>query len=285
MSTLSWETSRFRIDLSRPQVMGIVNLTPDSFSDGGQNASVRAALARCERLIGHGADLLDLGAESSRPGATPLAESDELARLLPVLKEAVHLGVPISVDTYKPRVMQAVLDLGADIINDIWALRWRDDAGVSGVQVVAQHPACGICLMHMHGEPMTMQTAPMHGDVLAQVLAFLRARVTVLQAAGVAAERIAVDPGIGFGKTRAQNFDLLARQTALRQIGLPLLVGWSRKSSLAHMNPQSAPLAAGERLVPSVTACVLAVQRGAHVVRVHDVLETVQALKVVASAR
>ena len=285
MSTLSWETSRFRIDLSRPQVMGIVNLTPDSFSDGGQNASVRAALARCERLIGHGADLLDLGAESSRPGATPLAESDELARLLPVLKEAVHLGVPISVDTYKPRVMQAVLDLGADIINDIWALRWRDDAGVSGVQVVAQHPACGICLMHMHGEPMTMQTAPMHGDVLAQVLAFLRARVTVLQAAGVAAERIAVDPGIGFGKTRAQNFDLLARQTALRQIGLPLLVGWSRKSSLAHMTPQSAPLAAGERLVPSVTACVLAVQRGAHVVRVHDVLETVQALKVVASAR
>ncbi len=285
MSTLSWETSRFRIDLSRPQVMGIVNLTPDSFSDGGQNASVCAALARCERLIGHGADLLDLGAESSRPGATPLAESDELARLLPVLKEAVHLGVPISVDTYKPRVMQAVLDLGADIINDIWALRWRDDAGVSGVQVVAQHPACGICLMHMHGEPMTMQTAPMHGDVLAQVLAFLRARVTVLQAAGVAAERIAVDPGIGFGKTRAQNFDLLARQTALRQIGLPLLVGWSRKSSLAHMTPQSAPLAAGERLVPSVTACVLAVQRGAHVVRVHDVLETVQALKVVASAR
>ena len=285
MSTLSWETSRFRIDLSRPQVMGIVNLTPDSFSDGGQNASVRAALARCERLIGHGADLLDLGAESSRPGATPLAESDELARLLPVLKEAVHLGVPISVDTYKPRVMQAVLDLGVDIINDIWALRWRDDAGVSGVQVVAQHPACGICLMHMHGEPMTMQTAPMHGDVLAQVLAFLRARVTVLQAAGVAAERIAVDPGIGFGKTRAQNFDLLARQTALRQIGLPLLVGWSRKSSLAHMTPQSAPLAAGERLVPSVTACVLAVQRGAHVVRVHDVLETVQALKVVASAR
>lgn len=285
MSHLYWQTSRFQIDLSRARVMGIVNLTPDSFSDGGQNASVRDALTLCERLIEQGADMLDLGAESTRPGAMPLGQADELTRLLPVLKEAVHLGVPISVDTYKPGVMQAALDLGADIINDIWALRWQDGDAVSGVQLVAQHPNCGVCLMHMHGEPMTMQAAPMQGEVLPQVLAFLRSRATALHNAGVALERIAVDPGIGFGKTVAQNFDLLTQQAALCQLGLPLLSAWSRKSSLAHMTPQSAPLSVGERLIPSVTAALLAVQRGARVIRVHDVLETVQALTVLERAR
>ncbi|HCY14555.1 MAG: dihydropteroate synthase [Curvibacter sp. GWA2_64_110] len=285
-----WLTSRFSIDLSRPQVMGIVNVTPDSFSDGGQHASTSAALAHCEQLLKEGADILDIGGESTRPGAPPVPLAEELARVLPVVRAAVKLGVPVSVDTYKPQVMQAVLDLGADIVNDIWALRWRDTPdGLDGRQVVARHPACGVCLMHMHREPQTMQAAPMEGDVVPQVLSFLERAAQDLQGLGVEKTRVVLDPGIGFGKTVAQNFALLARQAELLAAGYPLLAGWSRKSSIgAVASPPpgtSLPEGVHERMVPSVAAALLAVERGAAVVRVHDVLPTVQALKVLAAIK
>jgi dihydropteroate synthase len=282
---MHWQTSRFSIDLSTPKVMGIVNVTPDSFSDGGAFATRDAALAHCERLVEDGADLLDIGGESTRPGAIALPVEDELERVLPVVRHAITLGVPVSVDTYKPQVMQAVLDLGADIINDIWALRWRDDGGgSSGVDVIRQHPQCGVCLMHMHRNPQTMQLAPMEGDVVPQVLSFLEHVTQDLRGLGVEKTRICIDPGIGFGKTVQQNFSLLARQSDLLALGYPVLAGWSRKSSLAAVTARSlaaaATLGIRERLVPSVTAALLAVQNGAHIVRVHDVKETVQALKV-----
>ncbi len=282
---MQWQTARFQIDLTRPQVMGIVNITPDSFSDGGRFASPEAALRHCERLLQEGADLLDIGAESSRPGATPLPLEVELTRILPVLREAVKLGVPISVDSYKPQVMQAVLDLGADIINDIWALRWRPAQGVpNGQQVIARHPSCGVCLMHMQGEPLTMQVAPMAGDVVPKVLFFWKHVTQELLALGVKSDRMVVDPGIGFGKTVAQNFALLARQRELLEAGFPLLVGWSRKSSLAAVAACSVtPVASAcgaDRLAPSIAAAMLAVQRGARIVRVHDVRQTVQALEI-----
>jgi len=285
-----WQTTRFRLDLSRPRVMGIVNVTPDSFSDGGQHASTAAALAHCEQLLKEGADILDIGGESTRPGAPRVPLAEELARVLPVVRDAVKLGVPVSVDTYKPQVMQAVLDLGADIINDIWALRWRDAPdGLDGRQVVAQHPACGVCLMHMHREPQTMQAAPMEGDVVPQVLAFLERAALDLRGLGIDATRIVLDPGIGFGKTVAQNFALLVRQAELLAAGYPLLAGWSRKSSIGAVAspPPGTALPAGvhERMVPSVVAALLAVERGAAIVRVHDVLPTVQALQVLAAIK
>lgn len=286
---MMWTTSRFEIDLRTPRVMGIVNVTPDSFSDGGQYSGVRDAMAHCERLLRDGADMLDIGGESTRPGAPPLSLQDELARVLPLVKEAVCLGVPISVDTYKPRVMQAVLDLGADIINDVWALRWRHpDQPLTGAQVIAQHPRCAVCLMHMHLEPQTMQIQPMVGDVVPQVRLFLERSAKELIGLNVDRARILLDPGIGFGKTVAQNFSLLARQRELLAAGYPLLLGWSRKSSLAAMGALGSdtdPLSAQQRMIPSVAAALLAVERGASVVRVHDVKETVQALKVLQAAR
>ncbi len=270
-----WQTSRFNIDLSRPRVMGIVNVTPDSFSDGGRHAGAGSALAHCEQLIRDGADILDIGGESSRPGAPPLPLEEELARVVPVVREAVKLGVPVSVDTYKPGLMQAVLDLGADIINDIWALRQT-----GALEVIARHAACGVCLMHMHREPQTMQAEPMEGDVLPQVLEFLARRTSALLAAGVNRNRIVWDAGTGFGKTVAQNFALLARQAELLQAGYPVLAGWSRKSSLGAVTG----LEVQDRLAPSIAAALLAVQRGASIVRVHDVKETVAALKVLQAA-
>ena len=281
-----WQTTRFHIDLAQPKVMGIVNATPDSFSDGGQYANTSAALAHCEQLLRDGAHILDIGAESTRPGARPLSADQELARLLPVLRAAVTLGVPISVDTYKPQVMQAALDMGVDIVNDIWALRWTDPAyPLSGPAVVAQHPSCGVCLMHMHREPQTMQTETMQGDVVQQVLSFLERSAQSLCALGIEKSRIVLDPGVGFGKTVAQNFALLARQAVFLDLGYPLLVGWSRKSSLAGMAIGPEVLAAQQRLVPSVAAALLAVERGARIVRVHDVRETAQALKVWSAAQ
>ncbi len=268
---MHWQTTRHLIDLSCPRVMGIVNVTPDSFSDGGRHASAQSALAHCEKLLADGADILDLGAESSRPGIEPVTLEEELSRLLPVLRDAATLGVPVSVDTYKPEVMRRALDLGADIINDIWALRQPGAA-----DLVAAHARCGICLMHMHGEPRSMQRSPMEGDAVPSVAAFLAQASRSLRARGVDAARIAWDPGIGFGKTVEQNFALLGRQNELLTAGYPLLVGWSRKSSLGSVTG----LPVGERLAPSIAAALLAVERGAHVVRVHDVKETVAALKV-----
>lgn len=274
-----WQTSRFRIDLSTPQVMGILNLTPDSFSDGGQWLSVNDALARAQQMLKDGAHMLDVGGESTRPGAPAVSLQEELSRVMPVLKELVHLGVPISIDTYKSAVMQAALDLGVDIVNDIWALR---QAGA--LQVVASHPACGVCVMHMHRDPQSMQTQPMLGDVWPEVLAFLQARCQALENSGVHAERVLVDPGIGFGKTQAQNFSLLARQSELLSLGYPVLAGWSRKSALAQVihGVLDAP---SDRASASVAAAVLAIERGASVVRVHDVKETAQAVRVITLLR
>ncbi|MGJ7579145.1 dihydropteroate synthase [Variovorax sp. RHLX14] len=267
-----WRTTRFVIDLTQPVVMGIVNVTPDSFSDGGVHASTRAALAHCERLIADGAHILDIGGESTRPGSPAVPLVEELVRVLPVVRAAVSLGVPISIDTYKPEVMRAVLDLGADIVNDIWALRQP-----GAMDAVARHPSCGVCLMHMHRDPQTMQVAPMDGDVVPAVIDFLTEAMRKLRCLGVDATRIVLDPGIGFGKTVAQNFALLARQQELSDIGCPVLAGWSRKSSLGAVT--GIENAAG-RMVPSVAAALLAVERGAAIVRVHDVRETVAALSV-----
>ena len=266
-----WQTSRFAIDLARPQVMGIVNVTPDSFSDGGRHGSTAAALRHCEQMLKQGADILDIGGESTRPGSPAVPLDEELSRVVPLVREAVTLGVPISVDTYKPEVMRAVLDLGADIVNDIWALRQPGAAAA-----VAAHPQCGVCLMHMHRDPQTMQQAPMDGDVVFQVLSFLELQAHNLLALGVEKTRILLDAGIGFGKTVEQNFALLARHSELLAAGYPLLAGWSRKSSLGAVTG----LEVDQRMVPSVAAAVLAVERGASVVRVHDVRETVAALAV-----
>lgn len=267
----TWRTARYEIALELPQVMGIINVTPDSFSDGGVHADARAALQHAERLLEEGAAILDVGAESTRPGSAVVPQEEEWRRLQPVLRELVQWGVPISVDTYKADTMRAALDLGADIINDVWALRQP-----GAVEVVARHPQCGVCLMHMHGEPQTMQLAPMHGDVPSQVLAFLQERMQALLNEGVARQRIVLDPGIGFGKTVQQNFALLAVQQDWQPLGLSWLVGWSRKSSLGAVTGREV----GQRQSASVAAAVLAVQQGARVVRVHDVAATVDALKV-----
>lgn len=269
---MQWTTSRFTIDLDTPKVMAIINVTPDSFSDGGQHDNTSSALRHCEQVLKEGAHILDIGGESTRPGSPAVPLEAELQRVIPVVREAVKLGVPVSVDTYKPEVMQSVLDLGADIVNDIWALR-----RAGALEVVAAHPRCGVCLMHMHRDPQTMQVAPMHGSVVAPVRQFLGDRAVALQTRGVDPGRIVLDPGIGFGKSVQQNFELLANQSALGQLPYPWLVGWSRKSSLGAVTGRATPV---ERLSASVVAAVLAVERGASVVRVHDVKETVDGLAV-----
>ena len=267
------QTSRFRIDLTRPRVMGIVNVTPDSFSDGGRYAQADAARAHCDRLVEQGADILDIGGESTRPGARLPDTAEQLARVLPVLRHAVTLGVPVSVDTADPVVMGEALALGVDILNDVRALQ-----APGALAVVAAHAAAGVCLMHMQGEPGSMQVAPHYDndDVVAAVAAFLAERRDAALAAGVARERIMLDPGIGFGKTPEHNLALARQQHRLLQLGCPLLLGWSRKSTLGQLTGR--PVA--ERVAASVAAALAAVHRGAAIVRVHDVAETVDALKV-----
>jgi dihydropteroate synthase len=273
--SMLWQTSRFQIDLTRVRVMAIVNLTPDSFSDGGRFAGAAAALEHCEQLLAEGADILDIGGESSRPGAQPVSLQQELDRVMPVLAGALKLGCPVSVDTTKPEVMRAALEMGADIINDIGALRAE-----GAMQAVSEHPGCGVCLMHMRGEPRSMQAQPEYGDVVTEVSAFLRERLQALQGAGVAAERIVLDPGIGFGKSVEHNLELLRRQRELLALGRPLLLGWSRKSTLGAVTGRPV----SERLAASVAAALAAVQRGASIIRVHDVAATADALKVWRSA-
>jgi dihydropteroate synthase len=269
---MHWQTNRFVIRLDRPQVMGIVNATPDSFFDGGRHAQVSAAMAYCEQLLQEGADILDIGGESTRPGAQQPGLEEELARVLPVLRHAVRLGVPVSVDTSRPEVIRAALDLGVDIINDVRALAWPD-----ALATVAAHPRCGVCLMHMQGEPGAMQQAPVYAvDVVAEVTTWLRQRVGQVQDAGVSLDRIAIDPGIGFGKTAEHNWSLLQRQEELLALGRPMLLGWSRKSTLGALTGRPVD----QRLAASVVAALASVQRGAQVVRVHDVAATVDALKV-----
>jgi len=269
---MHWQTARFNIDLSRPRVMGIVNMTPDSFSDGGQHGSASAGAAQCERLVAQGADILDIGGESTRPGASPVPLEEELARVLPVLRHALTLGVPVSVDTSRPEVMRAALDLGVDIVNDVRSL-----CRPGALQVLADSPRAGVCLMHMRGEPDTMRIEAElgYGDVVQAVCSFLAERVRDCESKGIARARLAIDPGIGFAKTAAHNLHLLRHQAALCALGLPVLAGWSRKGTLGQITGR--PVA--DRLAASVAAALIAVQRGAHVVRVHDVAPTVDALK------
>ncbi len=271
MTPIIWRTSRFEIDLTQPRVMGIVNVTPDSFSDGGQHADAKSAMAHCEQLLTEGADILDIGGESSRPGAMPLPLDEELRRVLPVLRHAVSLNVPVSVDTYKPEVMREALNLGADIVNDIYALRQP-----GALDVVASHATCGICVMHMRGAPASMQQHLASGSVIDEVREFLAERLRVLDAHAVSRTRVVLDPGVGFGKSVEHNFELLRRQRELVELGSPLLVGWSRKSSLGAISGRPA----NERGTLSVAAALAAVQLGARVIRVHDVADTVDALKI-----
>jgi len=253
--------------------MGVVNVTPDSFSDGGRYLDPAAAVAHARALVDEGADIVDVGAESSRPGARGVSSDEELSRLVPVLEGLSDLPVPVSVDTAKPEVMHAALRAGASMINDITAL-----TAPGALDVVAPTGAA-ICLMHMQGEPRTMQREPSYRDVLAEVAAFLEERVAAAERAGIARERIVVDPGFGFGKTVAHNFELLRNLGRFTEIGLPVLAGWSRKSTLGAITGRSAD----DRLAGSLAAALLAVERGAKIVRVHDVAATRDALAVLAA--
>jgi dihydropteroate synthase len=267
-----WQTSRHAIDLSRPRVMGIVNVTPDSFFDGGRHLATDDARAHCERLVQEGADILDIGGESTRPGAQAPNEQEEIDRVLPVVEHACTLGVPVSVDTSSPALMRAALAANADIVNDVRALR-RPGA----LELVARHPTCGICLMHMLGDdPATMQQDPTYADVVSEVRAFLQERLHTLRRAGVAEQRVVLDPGIGFGKTPEHNWELMRRQAELITLGRPLLVGWSRKSMLGRLTGRGPE----GRLASSLAAVLASVQRGAHIVRVHDVAATFDVLAV-----
>ena len=261
---------RFQLDLSRPRVMAIVNLTPDSFSGDGVGSDLAAALARAEAALEAGADILDLGAESTRPGSDPVPEAVEIARIVPVVRALADWRVPISVDTLKPAVMRAALEAGADLINDVNGFR-----APGAVEAVRDGDAA-LCVMHMQGEPRTMQADPQYRDVVGEVAAFLDERVATLCAAGVARERIVLDPGFGFGKTLAHNLTLFAHMDRLGSAGLPVLAGVSRKSMLGAITGRPVD----QRLGASVAAALLAVQKGARIVRVHDVADTVDALKV-----
>ncbi len=266
-----WQTSRYRIDLTRVRIMGVVNMTPDSFFDGGHHVGASAAIAHCEKLLRDGADILDIGGESSRPGARQVSVAEELGRIVPVLEAALSMGCPVSVDTTKPEVMRTVLQMGVDIVNDINALR-----APGALDVVAAHAACGAVLVHMHGEPQTMQRDVRYDDVVLEVRDFLRVRADALVNGGVAEERIVLDPGIGFGKNVGNNVELLSRQRELAEVGFPLLVGWSRKSTLGALTGRTV----ADRQSGSVAAALASVQNGAHVVRVHDVAATADALAV-----
>ena len=253
--------------------MGVVNVTPDSFSDGGRFLDPQAAIARARALIEEGADILDVGAESSRPGARGVSAAEELARLMPVLEGLRDCAVPVSVDTTKPEVMHAAIAAGASMINDIGALR------ASGALEAVAASGAGVCLMHMQGEPRTMQQSPSYGDVVAEVSAFLAERAAAAEGSGIARERIVVDPGFGFGKTVAHNFELLRKLDRIAALGLPVMAGWSRKSTLGAITGRDS----GDRLAASLAAALLAVERGARIVRVHDVAATRDALRVLAA--
>jgi len=255
--------------------MGVVNITPDSFSDGGRFLDPVAAIAHAHQLIEEGADLVDIGAESSRPGATAVVSAgEELRRLLPVLQGLRDAPVPVSVDTVKPEVMRAALAAGAAMINDINALR------APGALAAVAFSDAAVCLMHMQGTPGTMQQQPSYDDVVAEVKAFLQERVRAARAAGIATERIAIDPGFGFGKTLEHNLELLRQLLEFDALGVPVLAGWSRKSSLGMITGKPT----GERLAASIAAALIAAQNGARILRVHDVAATRDALAVLAAA-
>jgi dihydropteroate synthase len=261
---------KFQLDFSRPLVMGIVNVTPDSFSDGGRYAFTTAAIAHARQLIEEGADILDIGGESTRPGAFLVNEQEELDRVLPVIEGLYGIAVPISIDTSKPEVMRAALAAGASMVNDVNALQAE-----GALHVVAESDAA-VCLMHKQGTPQTMQHRPAYQDVIAEVSRFLHERVAVAVAAGISLDRIVLDPGFGFGKTVEHNLDLMRHMGRLLEFGVPILAGLSRKSMLGAITGR----AVEDRLAASLAAALLAVQGGAAIVRVHDVRETVDVLKI-----
>ena len=260
----------FHLDLIRPLVMGIVNVTPDSFSDGGHHLQRDVALAHAQQLIAEGADILDIGGESTRPGAQPVSTQQEMDRVLPVIEGLRGVPVPLSIDTHKPEVMRAALVAGVGMVNDINALQ------SAGALEAIQASDAAICLMHKQGTPQTMQAQPQYEDVMGDVLEFLRERVAAVQAAGIARERIVVDPGFGFGKTLVHNLTLLRGLDTFVGLGVPVLAGLSRKSMLGAITGNDV----GHRLHASVAAALIAVQRGASIVRVHDVQATVEVLKI-----
>ncbi len=253
---------RFELSLERPLVMGVVNVTPDSFSDGGKFLDAQAAIAHARKLMEQGADLVDVGGESTRPGAPAVPEQEELKRVLPVVEALADL--PVSVDTRRPAIMKAVLAAGASMINDIQALQ-----APGAIEAVAKS-GCGLCLMHMQGEPGTMQADPRYGDVVNEVRDFLAQRIAACEKAGIDRSRIVADPGFGFGKTVAHNLALLKRLCEFAGLGVPVLAGWSRKSSLGRITGRET----GDRLAGSLAAALLALLGGARILRVHDVKET-----------
>ena len=261
---------RFELDLGRPAIMGVVNVTPDSFSDGDQHFQADQAIAHAHALIEQGANILDIGGESTRPGADPVSAQEELARILPVIEALRPAGIPLSVDTFKPEVMRLALDAGADLINDIYGFR------MPGALDVVANSSCGVCAMHMQGEPKTMQNAPQYDDVVHEVESFLYERLQALLAAGVDKHRIVLDPGFGFGKTPEQNYLLLRRLNQMDSHGCPWLIGLSRKSMIGHVTGR----VPAERVAGSVAGALAALARGAHIIRVHDVAATVDAVKV-----
>jgi dihydropteroate synthase len=263
---------QYQLNLNRPHVMGIINVTPDSFSDGGQFVSINLAVEQALKLIAEGADILDVGGESTRPGAHPVSLNEELNRVIPVIEALSSVStVPISIDTYKPEVMRLAIAAGADIVNDIRALQEPD-----ALDIVANSKA-GVCLMHMQGLPQTMQLAPQYDDVVSEVKQFLVDRMNVAISHGIAKNRILLDPGFGFGKTRAHNISLIQQLSKLIDIGQPLLVGLSRKSVLGSIVGGDE----SQRLYASIAASVISAMNGAKIIRVHDVKATVDALKVV----
>jgi dihydropteroate synthase len=266
-----WICGRFEFNLERPILMGIVNVTPDSFSDGGQHDQTDTAIAHARQLIAQGAQILDIGGESTRPGADPVTLEMELARIMPVLDAVKDSGAAISIDTCKAEVMRAALAEGADMINDVTGMR-----AAQARAVVAQHPNCGVCVMHMQGEPRTMQQNPQYENVVREVHQALLHQAHTLQESGVDRSRISIDPGLGFGKTLAQNYQLIAELETIAASGYPVVFGASRKSMLGAVTGKSVD----QRLAGSLAAALAGVAHGAKVLRVHDMAETRDALMV-----
>ena len=269
----TWRCGRFLFDFTKrqyPIVMGILNATPDSFSDGGKFRTPQDAIAQAERMIANGVDLIDIGGESTRPGAEPVALQEELDRVLPVIEVLKHCGVALSIDTYKAETMRQALNAGVDCVNDVWALRQE-----GAVNAILENTHCGIVLMHMQRNPQTMQFDPEYQDVIADVSLFLQERAQVLMTVGIEANRIAIDPGFGFGKSLEHNLNLLKNFAAFSKLGYPVLAGLSRKSMIGKITGKDT----NERVASSVAAAIMAADRGARIVRVHDVPETVDALK------
>jgi dihydropteroate synthase len=266
---------RFRLALDRPLIMGVINVTPDSFSDGNRYLRIDAALAHARRLIDEGADLLDIGGESTRPGAAPVALDEERRRVLPVIAALADSGAAVSIDTQKPELMREAVAAGAAMVNDVNGFQ------APGALAAVAGSGCAVCIMHRQGDPRTMQQAPQYGDVVAEVRGYLDGRVAAAEVAGIARSRIVVDPGFGFGKTLAHNLELLRRLDEVAAAGVAVLAGLSRKSMIGAVTGRDT----GERIFGSVAAALIAVQRGAVIVRVHDVAATRDALAVWTAVR